>query len=304
MVVKTTIDSMFRLSGFAMITTDLYREVVNSITAHVAIIDERGFILETNQAWENFADENGMEESYQSVGINYLNICELAGTSENNEAQQVATGIRRVLDGQLSEFVTHYPCHSPTQKRWFIVRVVPFREKQVARAIVTHENITPIMLMQEEIRQKETELLQEREKLEETNTALRVLLRQRDEDRTRLEESVYNNVDRLVLPYIEKLLQGRLADKHRTLVEIADNNLRDIISPFLRTLSSLGLLLTPQEIEVANLVRNGRSSKEIADIMGLSVAGVDFHRKRLRQKLGLANTKKNLRSYLLTLETR
>lgn len=287
-----------------MITADLYREVVNSITAHVAIIDEKGFILETNQAWENFADNNDMDETYQSVGINYLNICELAASSEDNEAQQVATGIRRVLDGSLSEFVTHYPCHSPTQKRWFIVRVVPFREEHAARAIVTHENITPIMEMQEELKLKEAELIQEREKLEETNTALRVLLRQRDEDRTRLEETVYNNVDRLVLPYIEKLLQGRLADNHRTLVEIADNNLRDIISPFLRTLSSLGLLLTPQEIEVANLVRNGRSSKEIADIMGLSVAGVDFHRKRLRQKLGLANTKKNLRSYLLTLETR
>jgi len=287
-----------------MITADLYREVVNSITAHVAIIDQKGFILETNHAWERFANENDMEESYQSVGINYLNICEVAGTSEDNEAHQVAAGIRSVLEGKSSEFVTHYPCHSPDQKRWFIVRVVPFREEQVARAIVTHENITPIMEMQEELKVKETELVQEREKLEETNTALRVLLRQRDEDRTRLEETVYNNVDRLVLPYIEKLLQGRLADKHRTLVEIADNNLRDIISPFLRTLSSLGLLLTPQEIEVANLVRNGRSSKEIADIMGLSVAGVDFHRKRLRQKLGLANTKKNLRSYLLTLETR
>ena len=287
-------------------TTNIYREVVNSISAHVAIIDETGVILETNQAWEEFANDNDMQESYQSVGTNYLNICEVASDDENeefSEAAEVSHGIRGVLDGQLPEFVTHYPCHSPDQKRWFIVRVVPFREKQKAKAIVTHENITPIMEMQETLKQKEAELLQEREKLEETNTALRVLLRQRDEDKTRLEETVYNNVDRLVLPYLEKLLQGRLSDKHRTLAEIADNNLRDIISPFLRTLSSLGLLLTPQEIEVANLVRNGRSSKEIADIMSLSVAGVDFHRKRLRQKLGLANTKKNLRSFRLTLES-
>lgn len=287
-------------------TANIYREVVNSISAHVAIIDEAGVILETNQAWEQFASDNDMQGSYQSVGTNYLNICEVASDDENeefSEAVEVAHGIREVLDGQLPEFVTHYPCHSPDQKRWFIVRVVPFREEQKAKAIVTHENITPIMEMQETLKQKEAELLQEREKLEETNTALRVLLRQRDEDKTRLEETVYNNVDRLVLPYLEKLLQGRLSDKHRTLAEIADNNLRDIISPFLRTLSSLGLLLTPQEIEVANLVRNGRSSKEIADIMSLSVAGVDFHRKRLRQKLGLANTKKNLRSFLLTLES-
>ena len=289
-----------------MVATDLYKEVVDSISAHVAIIDENGIILETNRAWDQFANDNEMEDTFQSVGTNYLNICELATADESQEsaeAMKVARGIRGVLTGELSEFMTHYPCHSPEQKHWFVVRVVPFREVQVAKAIVTHENITPIMEMQETLKEKEIELTQEREKLEETNTALRVLLRQRDEDRTRLEETVYNNVDRLVLPYLEKLLQGNLSDQHRTLTEIADNNLRDIISPFLRTLSSLGLLLTPQEIEVANLVRNGRSSKEIADIMSLSVAGVDFHRKRLRQKLGLANSKKNLRSFLLTLES-
>jgi DNA-binding CsgD family transcriptional regulator len=288
-----------------MVAANLYKEVVNSISAHVAIIDKQGVILETNRAWDQFAKENDMDQTFQSVGTNYLNICEVGteGQSEDGaDVKEVAQGIHGVLTGELQEFMTHYPCHSPEQKRWFVVRVVPLQEEQKAKAIVTHENITPIMEMQEALKEKEVELLQEREKLEETNTALRVLLRQRDEDRTRLEETVYNNVDRLVLPYIEKLLQGKLSDKHRTLAEIADNNLRDIISPFLRTLSTLGLLLTPQEIEVANLVRNGRSSKEIADIMSLSVAGVDFHRKRLRQKLGLANTKKNLRSFLLTLE--
>lgn len=288
-----------------MVAANLYKEVVNSISAHVAIIDKQGVILETNRAWDQFAKENDMDQTFQSVGTNYLNICEVCteGQSEDGaDVKEVAQGIHGVLTGELQEFMTHYPCHSPEQKRWFVVRVVPLQEEQKAKAIVTHENITPIMEMQEALKEKEVELLQEREKLEETNTALRVLLRQRDEDRTRLEETVYNNVDRLVLPYIEKLLQGKLSDKHRTLAEIADNNLRDIISPFLRTLSTLGLLLTPQEIEVANLVRNGRSSKEIADIMSLSVAGVDFHRKRLRQKLGLANTKKNLRSFLLTLE--
>jgi len=296
MVVKTT------TIGITMQNNNLYKEIVNSISAHVAIIDNRGVIMETNQAWQHFAQENGMTQTFDSVGSNYLSICEVAANLEE-DASLVAKGIRRVITGEIPEFVTHYPCHSPDQKRWFVVRVVPIRDEREARAIVTHENITPIMIMQEELQQKESELLQEREKLEETNTALRVLLRQRDEDKSRLEETVYNNVDRLVLPYIEKLLQGRLADTHRTLAEIVDNNLRDIISPFLRTLSSLGLLLTPQEIEVANLVRNGRSSKEIAEIMNLSISGVDFHRKRLRQKLGLANTQKNLRSFLMTLDT-
>jgi len=279
---------------------ELYKEVVNSISAHVAIIDADGTILETNEAWERFGRENSIDSAYTSVGVNYFNICSAA--AEEDEVNTVARGIRSVLDGELAEFVTHYPCHSPGQKRWYNVRVVPFHGNSEAQAIITHENVTQIMEIQEELRRAEAELLQEREKLEETNTALRVLLRQRDEDKVRLEETVYNNVDRLVLPYVEKLQQARMSDKQRTLVEIVDNNLRDIISPFLRTLSSLGLLLTPQETEVANLVRKGRSSKEISDIIGISVAGVDFHRKRLRQKLGLANTKKNLRSYLMTLE--
>ena len=287
-----------------MAKKNLYKEIVNSITAQVAILDDKGIILETNEAWEHFAHENGMPETFDSVGVNYLSICEVAAHKTENDASLVASGIKQVISGKLPEFVTHYPCHSPDKKRWFVVRIVPFREEKVEKIIVTHEDVTPIMLMQDELKRKETELLQEREKLEETNTALRVLLRQRDEDKIRLEETVYNNVDRLVLPYIEKLLHGRLSDKHRTLAEIADNNLRDIVSPFLRTLSSLGLLLTPQETEVANLVRNGRTSKEIADILNLSVSGIDFHRKRLRQKLGLANTQKNLRSYLMTLENK
>ena len=67
---------------------------------------------------------------------------------------------------------------------------------------------------------------------------------------------------------------------------MVDTNLRDIVSPFLHSLAALNMSLTPQEIEVANMVRSGKSSKEIAEVLNLSVSGVDFHRKRLRSKLG------------------
>jgi DNA-binding CsgD family transcriptional regulator len=101
---------------------------------------------------------------------------------------------------------------------------------------------------------------------------------------------------------VERLLQLNLSEKQRTLAEIIDTNIREITAPFLRSLSSLAIKLTPQEIEVAGMVRNGRSSKEIADMLNLSVAGVDFHRKSLRRKLGLTHSAQNLRSYLLSLE--
>jgi DNA-binding CsgD family transcriptional regulator len=285
-----------------MLEPNVYKVVIDSMSAHVAILDEKGIVIETNRAWQDFARENGMKESFDSVGMNYLAVCEVSSDHQEDEADRVAGGIRKVLAGQLPEFLSHYPCHSPDRKRWFAVRVVPFRDKHVNRAIVTHEDITPIMEVQEALEIKEAELLRERERLEETNIALRVLLRQRDEDRSRIEETIYTNVDRLILPYIEKLLQARLPEQQRTLLEIIDTNLKDIISPFVRSLSSLSLLMTPQEIEVATLIRSGRTSKEMADVLGLSVSGVDFHRKRLRQKLGLTNSAKNLRSHLLSLE--
>ena len=180
--------------------------------------------------------------------------------------------------------------------------MVRFRGREASKVIVTHENITPIIEIQEALKKKEAELRSERERLEETNIALRVLLRQRDEDKKRIEETIYVNVDRLVLPYVEQLLQGRLSEKQRTLTEVVDTNLRDIVSPFLRRLTTVHTILTPQEIEVANMVRSGRSSKEIAEVLGISVSGVDFHRKKLRQKFGLTNSSKNLRTYLLSLE--
>jgi len=115
---------------------NVYKEIVNSISAHVAIIDNEGVILETNQAWRNFAHQNGMPETFDSVGANYLSICDYAARNTENDASQVAFGIKQVISGKIPEFVTHYPCHSPDQKRWFVVRIVPFREEKVAKIIL------------------------------------------------------------------------------------------------------------------------------------------------------------------------
>jgi DNA-binding CsgD family transcriptional regulator len=282
---------------------NLYQTVVDSMSAHVAILDEQGVIIDTNRTWREFAQQNGIKQSFDGIGINYLHVCDGAGDEHEEDGVNVAEGIRKVLSGDLPEFLTHYPCHSPDEKRWFAVRVVPLRDREASKVIVTHENITQIIEIQEALEKKEAELRGERERLEETNIALRVLLRQRDEDKKRIEETIFVNVDQLVLPYVEQLFQGRLTEKQRTLTEVIDTNLRDIVSPFLRTLTTVHTMLTPQEIEVANMVRSGRSSKEIAEVLGISVSGVDFHRKKLRQKLGLTNSPKNLRSYLLSLES-
>ena len=109
------------------------------------------------------------------------------------------------------------------------------------------------------------------------------------------------NVKELVVPYLKKLRKSGLNDRQRTLTDILDSNLNGIISPFLFTLSAKYASLTPKEIRVANLVRDGKTTKEIARLLISSTDTIDFHRKNIRKKLGLQNTKSNLRSYLLSL---
>jgi DNA-binding CsgD family transcriptional regulator/PAS domain-containing protein len=284
-----------------MASEEMYRVIVDSLSTHVAVLDENGVIVETNRAWQQFARDNGMAEPVDCVGLNYLATCE-TGRCDEGDSPRIARAIRQVIRGEIEEFLTQYPCHSPTEQRWYSLRVVPYRDRQARRVIVTHDNITPIMLAQERLRLQEKELQHKTEKLEETNIALKVLLEHRQHDREQLEERIVANIRELALPYLEKLQHSGLAERQRTLVDIVVDHLGDIVSSFLHRLSTVNLLLTPQEIEVATLVRQGKSSQEIADVLGVSLATVSFHRKKLRRKLGLSKNGVNLRTYLLGLQ--
>jgi PAS domain S-box-containing protein len=156
-------------------------------------------------------------------------------------------------------------------------------------------------LAEKNLRKKERELNLNALHLEETNIALKVLLEQRDKDKNELEEKVLANVRGLLLPCLERLKGCHLNDRQKVYTDILETNLQTIISPFLHSMSSRSQNFTPAEIQVAGLVKDGKTSKEIAALMNVSERGVEFHRNNIRRKLGLANAKKNLRSYLLSL---
>ena len=279
---------------------NMCREIIDSLSAHIAILDEEGVILLTNRAWQEFGAVNNLQGPIDSLGQNYLSISEQA---DDKTGHIIAQGIRKVISGELREFFTNYPCHSPTEKRWFTLRVVRLQSAAGdLQVIVSHEDITPIMQAQVNLQKKEEELFQQKKMLEESNVALTVLLEHREKDRQNLEENVLANVRKLVVPYLEELNFRKLDDRSRNLVEIILQRLQEIVSPFLNRLTSMNRLLTPREIDVAALVREGKTSKEIAELLTISVSGVDFHRKQIRNKLGLTNEKSNLRSYLLTLQ--
>ncbi|MBL7217679.1 MAG: response regulator [Desulfobacteraceae bacterium] len=154
-----------------------------------------------------------------------------------------------------------------------------------------------------ERKEAETSLLVQSQHLEEVNTALKVLLKQREDDKKALEEVVVSNVKELIYPYIERLRQYRSRENQKTLLSILEANLNNIVSPFISNISSKILNFTPMEIKVANLVREGNTNKEIADLLFLSINTVLVHRHHIRTKLGIKNKKANLRSHLLSLNS-
>ena len=148
------------------------------------------------------------------------------------------------------------------------------------------------------LKQKGMELEAKTIGLEEANTALKVLLKQREEDKVELEEKVLLNVRELVLPYLEKLKMKKLGEKERAYIGIMESNLNDIVSPFVHGLSSKLIKLSPTELQVTNLIKQGNTTKEIAEIMNLATSTIDFHRNNIRKKIGIKNKRINLKTYL------
>lgn len=138
--------------------------------------------------------------------------------------------------------------------------------------------------------------------LEEVNSALRVLLKQKVKDKTEFEEKVMLNVKELILPYIEKLKKRRLDAKSMAYLSILESNLKDIVSLFVHKLSSKHSSLTPAEIQIAQLVGAGRTTKDMAELLNVSRRTIESHRQNIRMKAGLHGKKANLRSHLLSMK--
>lgn len=161
---------------------------------------------------------------------------------------------------------------------------------------ITHQKHT-----EQGLREREKELKTKAKQLEEINTTLKVLLKEREKDKNEIEENVLSNITELVLPYLEKLKSSKLDGSQKTFLEILESNLKEIISPFSRKLSLEYPKFTPTEIQVANLIKQGCTSKRMAEMMNISPRTVETHRKNIRRKVGLNQKKANLRSYLLSM---
>jgi PAS domain S-box-containing protein len=117
------------------------RSIFDGLSASICILDEEGFILDTNEPWQCFARANGMFEC-RFTGRNYLEVCDRAEGEWAEGADRAAAGIREVIAGSRDLFEMEYPCHSPHEERWFIARVTRFRDRDPVQVVVAHENVT------------------------------------------------------------------------------------------------------------------------------------------------------------------
>ncbi len=160
--------------------------------------------------------------------------------------------------------------------------------------------LVEIKTTNQKLEQKAVELENKRKDLDEINTALKVLLNKRDEDRLELEEEFLINIKSLVQPYLENLKQTGLNSLQRVYIDAVESNFKSILSPFRRKLTSQNLNLTSTELQVADLIIEGKRTKEIALLLNVSEKTIDVHRRNIRRKLGLRNTSTALRTHLLS----
>lgn len=179
------------------------------------------------------------------------------------------------------------------------IKLVSYNGHKVRMAVI--RDLTEQKRMEEALKKRTRELEIKTDSLAEINTAMKVLLNKRENDKTEIEDNVLTNVKELIAPFFKKIKKTKLDDQQKTFLGIIESNLNEIISPFTRKMSLNYLNLTPTEIRIANLIRHGSPSKEIAELLNISPRTVETHRKNIRRKIGLEGKRKNLRSHLLSL---
>jgi DNA-binding NarL/FixJ family response regulator len=148
----------------------------------------------------------------------------------------------------------------------------------------------------------EKELKQKSLTLEETHTALKILFQEQEKSKEELHDQLLFNARQIILPYLERLEKTRLSPEQKSLVDIIRTHINDMISPFLKNLNSRHIGLSPTETRIAGLIKEGRTHKEIAQILLVSENTVLFHRSNLRKKLNLKHKKINLQEFLSSMD--
>lgn len=250
------------------------------------------------------------ENWYRTLGYENDTANREANSFENllhpDDRKRVLAHREAHVQGKIPNYEVEYRLRNKAGDwKWFLSRgqaVTRDSDGKALRIIGTLTDITRLKEVESKLNRSQAELeqrVQERTaELHESNIALKVVLQKREEDRLLLADQVYANTTKLVEPYLDKLKESRLTEQQQVLVDILRANINEVTSPFANNFSSKLVRLTPAEIQVANLVKLGKRTKEIAGIMHLSPGTISLHRKNIRKKLDLTHQKANLQTTL------
>lgn len=223
-----------------------------------------------------------------------------------DDRERVIDAREKHFKGEVPRYEAEYRIKNKAGKwQWILARgQVIERDIQgtPTRVVGTHTDVTRLKTVEEQLQEARDDMEQRvRERtaeLEETNIALNVLLAKRERDRETLEHQILTNVAELVEPYLTKLDASRLTKEQEIYLSILKANISELTSSLVQNIAAKFTRLTPSEIQVANLVKLGKRTKEIAQILHLSPGTINIHRKNIRKKLGLTNKKENLQTFL------
>jgi len=264
---------------------------LNSSIDGILIGDSEGRIIDVNYS---FLHKHGMSDKHHMIGRTVYDFI----PSEDRMKVRAAFDNMRIA-GFFEDIEYHILATNGTK---ILVEgngvIMRDHDGKFIGFVIIVRDITEKKKVDEELKHARAELELKTKNLEETNTALKVLLKHQDEEQNKMQKSIVASMKTLVLPYLEKIKAGTTDERNKTYIGIIETNIAEITRPFTNQITEYYSKLTPTEIQIANLIRENKSTKEIARILLISETTVFFHRRNLRTKLNIKSKKINLRSYL------
>lgn len=270
----------------------LFTNILNGFALHEILLDNNGepidyVFLEINKAFENLTGLNRKD-------ILGKKVTEVLPGVEKDPVNWISRYGKVALTGQEARFERY----SKPIGKWFSVLVFSPKKNQFATIF---EDITKRKTTEKLLKRANTQLKKKTIALEDMNAALRVLLQKRDQDAQEVEEKIFCNYESMILPFFDKLKNSYSNRNQRILIGVLETNLREIISPFSKKLTDPTINLTPKEMQVISFIKQGFTTKEMAQTLNCAARTIDAHRNHIRIKLKIKNKKINLRSFLMNL---
>ena len=277
-----------------------YRGIFEHSPLGILHIDKEGIITASN---EKLAEITGTSVE-KIIGFNLLK-------SIKDKKERAA--ITSVLSGEIAHYEGSYLSGTGNERVYIrgVFSPVSSSKGSIVAAIGIIEDITKRKDAEAALRKAHDELEQrvadrtaeldrKTVRLMDTNVALKILLEKREEDKQELEETVMFNVEKRIYPYLDKLKMTCNDDFQKNFLEIIQSNLDEITSSFASNHKNYLSNLTPAQIQIADLIKQGHTTKDIASLLNLSPSTVACHRQEIRKRLCLNNKKTNLQTALIS----